>query len=713
MHFRRLFCIVALFVAVANSGITQEKAAAKIPLRVEDIYLFDAPKMPVLFPDGKRAVYIRNWIDAKTKEERNSLWIVEGSKDKARPMEAGEPDARAPVVSPDGKWIAFLSTRPRPKGWKPIPETPKASDPATDIWLIPAAGGNAMPLLGEPPASATGEQTPPYGRVFNDGFYGRVAFSPDGTKLVFVADDSSDPRTPQEVANGVRILRADQGEGYTGYGPAQIWVADLDLRVGQPLTPSPSPQRGEGEKAAPRIVRLTNDDVWYGDPQWSPDGKTIAVHANKTSDRESARYSINKNFDIWAIDVATKKQTQLTTGPGPEISPRWSPDGRRIACLSVPRKGSHRDVFNVGIVSLAETGPNTKVLFDHHKDGEARAAHSPPSFPLPAHCWLDDENIVYDSEFKMRTESIRINVNNGDSDYAAVLPKSGGPSPSLFQKVNLGLMLPPSKRLLEDRLLGASKVVEWQNDGGLTIQGILTVPPKEVSQPPYKLILHPHGGPHSRSALGFDFTVRVLAAHGYAVFQPNFRGSSGYGQKFIDADRGDFGGGDMRDILSGIDHLVKEKLVDPKRQFVYGTSYGGFMTTWLVGHTKQFRAAVAQNAVTDLNMMWSLSDIQSWVEWEFGGRPWEVAEKLRQHSPLTYADKVATPTLILHSRDDRRCPLPMGKAFHQALLARGVPTEMVIYPDEGHGIRQPVHREDVLRRVLAWFAKYDDEQHRK
>jgi dipeptidyl aminopeptidase/acylaminoacyl peptidase len=170
---------------------------------------------------------------------------------------------------------------------------------------------------------------------------------------------------------------------------------------------------------------------------------------------------------------------------------------------------------------------------------------------------------------------------------------------------------------------------------------------------------------------------------------------------------GDFGGGDMRDILTGIDFLVRRRLVDRERQFVYGVSYGGFMTCWLVGHTNQFRAAVAQNAVTDLNMMWSLSDLQSWTEWEFGGRPWEVPAAMRKHSPLTYAASVKTPTLVLHSRDDRRCPLPMGLAFHRALLARGVATEMVIYPGEGHGIRRPRHREDVLRRTLAWFARHD------
>jgi acylaminoacyl-peptidase len=130
------------------------------------------------------------------------------------------------------------------------------------------------------------------------------------------------------------------------------------------------------------------------------------------------------------------------------------------------------------------------------------------------------------------------------------------------------------------------------------------VPPAAVAQPPYKLVLFPHGGPHSRSSLGFNFTAQIFAAHGYAVFEPNFRGSAGYGRKFLDADRHDFGGGDMRDIQSGIESLIAQGLVDRKRQFVYGVSYGGYMTCWLVGHTGQFRAAVAQNAVTDLNVMW-------------------------------------------------------------------------------------------------------------
>jgi dipeptidyl aminopeptidase/acylaminoacyl peptidase len=669
------------------AGFAPAQPAAKKPLGIDDLYRFDTFVPAALSPDGQRALVVRQWIDARTKHDRSALWLVEAETGRRHPLEESEPDGRAAVFSPDGKWIAFLSTRPRPQRWKQTPSVPAASDPAVDVWLIPTAGGNAIPLAG---------QDKPYGRVFNDGFYGRVAFSPDGKRLVFVADDGKDPRTAAEIENDVVVVRPDQGEGYTGYGAAQVWVAHLDEK----------PERC----AASRIDRLTKDDVWYGDPQWSPDGKTIAVHANRTSDRESVRYSINKNYDIWAIDVETHKLQQLTTGPGPEVCPRFSPDGKRLLCLSVPRKGTHRDVFNFAVVTLGDSGPRTSILFDHHGPEADRAPHLSPFFPLPQDCWDGPEHVVYNSERGTASETVRVDLLTGkgtplnlpgEKEEKLDLKTAAG------RRAQLRRLTPPGNLVLRERILGESKVISWDNGEGMKIDGILTLPPKEVAKAPYKLILYPHGGPHSRGVLGFNLTVEMFAAHGYAVFQPNFRGTSGYGQKFIDADRFDFGGGDMRDILSGIDHLVKEKIVDRERQFVYGTSYGGFMTTWLVGHTNQFKAAVAQNAVTDLNVMWGLTDIQSWTEWEFGGKPWEVPAAMRKHSPLTYAARVTTPTLILHSRDDRRCPLPMGLMYHQALRAGKVPTEMVIYPGEGHGIRQPRHRVDVLKRTLAWFERYD------
>lgn len=664
---------------------SDEKAAPVKHLSVEDLYRFDAPRSAVLAPDGKSIVYVRHFFDARDRSERSSLWRAA---DKAEAMEAGQPDARAPVFSPDGQWIAFLSTRPRPKGWKQTPPAPPESDAATDVWLIRADGtGNAIPLAGP---------QKPYGRAFNDGFYGRLSFSRDGSKLAFVADDGPDPRTAEEISNDVLIVRPDQGEGYTGYGPAQVWVAHLD----------PKPDR----QAATKIDRLTKDDVWYGDPQWSPDGKTLVVHCNRTDERESARYSINHDYDLVAIDLATGKQRRLTTGVGPEVSPRFSPDGKTIACLSVPRRGSHRDAFNLALVSGWQSDkPRVRVLFDHHKVKDDKPPHPSPAFPLPVDCWEGDSHLIYDAEVGTQTHVIRLDLETAKGERLAAAKKDEPEklSTPAARRERQRQLTPAGDLFLRERKLARAEVVTWKDKEGNKLEGILTTPPDGVAKAPYRLVVNPHGGPHSRSVLGFDFTAQVLAAHGYAVFQPNFRGSSGYGQKFIDADRFDLGGGDMNDVLAGVDHLIKEGVADRERLFVYGTSYGGFMTCWLVGHTERFRAAACQNAVTDLNMMWGLSDLQSWTEWEFGGKPWEVPERMRKHSPLTYADKVKTPTLVLHSREDRRCPLPMGLAWHQALRSRGVATQMVVYPGEGHGIRQPRHREDVLRRVLAWFAKYD------
>lgn len=282
--------VPAAVAPAANAPAANAPAAnapatfAKTPLRPEDIYRFDAPTQPALSPSGSQAAYIRQWIDPASLLERHSLWTASLSNGGSRSVvaaEPGEPDARLPIYSPDGRWIAIRSTRPRPDGWKPTPAAPPESEPATDIWLLPTQGGPAVPLAGP---------DKPYGRVFTDPFYGRVAFSPDSQSLVFVADDGLESRTLEEREADVTVVRPDQGEGYTGYGPAQIWVARLH--------PVPTGQTFSTPQAAAKIERLTQDEIWYGDPQWLPDGRSLVVHANRTVDVESVRFSINKNFDL-------------------------------------------------------------------------------------------------------------------------------------------------------------------------------------------------------------------------------------------------------------------------------------------------------------------------------------------------------------------------------------------------------------------------------
>lgn len=661
---------------------TTSPAAEPTLISIDDLYRFDSPQGLVVSPDGSSGVYSRRWADRDSRTIRFSLWQVENDNANCRALEAGEPDARSPMLSPDGKWIVFLSTRPFPDGKPAVDAVPPYSDPATDLWIMPASGGKAIPLAG---------REKPYGRVFSDPFYGNIAFSPDGRRLVFVADDGLDSRTPAEIANQVQIVREDQGEGYEGYGPAQIWIADL---LQQPT-----------DVAASNVIRVTNDDTWYGDPQWTPDARSLIAHANRSGQQESVRYSINQNYDLWRIRIADGSLEQLTTGPGPEVSPRISPDGQRLACLSIPRKGSHMDLFNLTIVELAKGGSPAYVLFDHHGPQADQPPHLAPAFPLPRDCWLDVIKVHFTAPERTRARSQVVDIQAGPTALTDSTPETHSPEFARLAAARRRLT-PAADTFLQDRIVAKGEVIAWKASDGLAIEGLFTRPTAPGATPPYRTVVYPHGGPHSRSAAGFDFTVQVLAANGYAVFQPNFRGSAGYGQRFLNADRFDLGGKDMGDILSGIEQLILEGQIDAKRQFIYGISYGGFTTSWLIGQTNQFRAAVPQNAVTDLAAMWGLSDIPSWTEWEFGGRPWEVPQAMRDHSPLTYASRVRTPTLILHAANDRRCPLPMGRMYYRALKSAGVETEMVIYPDEGHPIKQLPHQEDVLRRVLDWFERH-------
>jgi dipeptidyl aminopeptidase/acylaminoacyl peptidase len=645
------------------------------PPQIGDIYKTDAATDVITLGDGMSAYYVRQRVDQATRMLKQSLWHVDAT-GKTAAVEEGEPDVSGLMLSPDGKWIVFLSTRAFVDGTPAFQPVPPYTDPAVDIWFMPVTGGKAIPL---------GGKAKPYGRVITDKFYGRVAFSPNGKKLLFVADEGLDPRTDAEEKNNVIIVRDDQGEGYEGYGPTQVWVADLN--------PAPA------DVVASRITKLTPGDYWYGDPQWSPDGSYIVCHANRNAEQESARYSVNHNYDLWKFALADLRPAQLTFGPGPEFSPRISPDGKRIVCLSSPRfKGPHMDVFNLMVVDLTSQAATAQLVFDHHGKGADKPPHLAPSTPLPDACWRDHQRVWFNAINGVKNLTQAVNLDAGPQAIEDTPPP---PPPARSP------LIPRNSPEIGKRLRAEDEIIHWKSFDGLEIEGVLTKPPASIAKPPFKLLVMPHGGPHHRATSGAGFDTQLFATRGYAVFQPNFRGSTGYGLKFLDADHNDFGGGDMKDILTGIDFLVKEGIADRDRQFVYGVSYGGYMTSWLVGQTTQFRAAVAQNAVTDLNVMWHLSDLQSWTEHDMSGMPWEVHERMRSHSPLTYANKVRTPTLILHATNDRRCPVAMGRMFHRALKENGVETQMVLYPDEGHPIKQLPHREDVLRRVLDWFEQHD------
>jgi dipeptidyl aminopeptidase/acylaminoacyl peptidase len=250
--------------------------------------------------------------------------------------------------------------------------------------------------------------------------------------------------------------------------------------------------------------------------------------------------------------------------------------------------------------------------------------------------------------------------------------------------------------------MSEARTIRYRNDGW-GVEALLRVP---RGRGPHPMIVHPHGGPQSASLDEFAPHLQLFVEAGYAVLQPNFRGSVGYGSAFVARILNDWGDGPMRDILAGVDWCVEHGIADPKRLGLYGSSYGGYITGWIVGHTGRFRAAVAQCAVIDQLSMYGTTDIPTFMRMNLGGSPVQQQQRYWEQSPLAAVGNVRTPVLIITGESDERVHPTQSWELFRHLRAAGVRTELVIYPREPHAVGEPHHRLDNLRRVLAWFDRY-------
>jgi len=624
-------------------------------------------------PDGRQVACVVSRPDLGANRERSAIWLVhaEGASP-PRQLTGGQQTDRMPRWSPDGRLLAFVSNRG-----------------GTDqVWLIPPDGGEAHLLTGEDAG---------VGPVATDDFFAALEWSPDGSQVAFVAQEPAPPTKDDPEATDGRVVGRDDGEGYGEIRRLHVYAI---------------PAAGGSARL------LTPGDYHSGDFRWSPDGRQIAFVSNRTGDEEAVRGSIDKNYDLWLLDLATGEARRLTTNPGPDLGPRWSPDGRFVAYTSVPRCGSHRDVFQLTVISAdggaarsltAPDGPHVDRLADAcwSPDGETiylTAARRAANVVLavsahalgPARTVVGGDCVCEGAALSPDGRRVALVLQAPDWPPELCVAPAGGGEPRRLTAFNASL---------RERALAPTRVRRWRSPDGLEVEGLVTPPPDHQPGQRHPLLVVPHGGPHSRSALGFSVEWQFWAAQGYVVFAPNFRGTMGYGQGFVDADRGDFGGGDFADVMSGVDDLIEAGLADPKRLAIMGSSYGGYMTAWAIGHTDRFKAAVAIEAVVNLQSMYGQTDIKSWVEWEFG-YPWEVRERLAARSPITYAASVRTPTLVVHGDEDRRVPPPQSQELYTALRKLGVETQLVRYPREGHGIKEPRHRRDLLRRVGAWLEAH-------
>ncbi len=626
-------------------------------LTAMDLMRISGVSAPRISPDGSRVAYTVSEVKMEKDKEWKSVsqtWVVPASGNaKSRQYTRGDKSATTPEWSPDGTMLAFLSDREK--------------DGERQVWMMMADGGEAWVV------------TAHKGGV--SGFH----FSPDGRRLVLTAVDqpSKDEEDRKKVKDDTMVIDHD-------IKMSHLWLFDLEKKE---------------EK------RLTEGNFTVSDPQWSPDGTRITYTTRPTPKADDGSLS-----DVWILTVANGEKKRLISGAEATDNARWSVDGQWIAYTQNPDPNSGVSATYLYVVSAAGGAPRQLTTkFDLN---------------VGTPVWSRDGRRIYFSTNVLEAvEVYSVDVATGEvkqitrrggttgiteisRDGKTIVGTASGPGQptELYRtSADFAALTPLSNHnsWLKDYALADTEVVRWKSKDGMEVEGLLTRPVGYQAGSKVPLLLNPHGGPTGASINNFNGTVQVLAANGFAVLQPNFRGSTGKGLAFAQANKNTWGKGDYEDCMTGVDALIASGIADPDRLGAFGWSYGGYMTFWILTQTDRFKAISPGAGLSNIYSMYSQNDIQRYLRWFYSDKsPWDAQELYWDRSPMKYVKNVKTPTMIMHGQVDTRVPIAQAQEFYQALKEQKVPVEFVVYPRENHGFTEPRHQMDRVRRYVKFFAKY-------
>jgi dipeptidyl aminopeptidase/acylaminoacyl peptidase len=703
MRLRLFLCAALLAPAVARPADTR-------PITEMDLFRFVWVADPQISPDGGRVAFVRVAVNKKKDGYETAVWVAptDGS-DAPRAFTGGPLDA-SPRWSPDGKWIAF--TRTVEKDGKPQPP---------QLYVIPSGGGEARALTDLPKGAGAAE------------------WSPDGTTIAFTSttnekdlarkakpeakkDEAAPPETEREsdVRVITRAVYRFNGRGYLDRDrPAHVWtVAAL----------------GEGA-TLPTPKQVTRGEFDEDGIAWSPDGSEIFF----TSNREKEPYYLEPDTDLYAVAAAGGEPRRVVDIDGSIGEFAFSPDGRRIAFRGIlngrpSRSYDQPDLFVVDRAPGA-TARNLTAGYDYDVGSGLTGDQRAPRGASPAVlAWTKDGRaIVTGTSERGRANLLRFDAASGQpaplttGDHE-VMSSSATPDGSRFALVistptSIGDLFvldaaggPPrplthlNDALLSELSLTAPEEITYRSFDGRAIQAWVQKPADFDPAKKYPLILNIHGGPHAAYGYTFDHEFQWMAARGYVVLYPNPRGSSAYGQEFGNVIQYHYPGDDYKDLMAGVDELVRRGYVDPKRLGVTGGSGGGILTNWTITQTPRFAAAVAQRSIADWTGFWYTADFTLFTPRWFRGAPWEDPADFAARSPITHIAKVTTPLMLIEGEADYRTPpADGGEQMFRALKYLKKPTVMVRFPDETHELSRsgkPWHRVERLQHIVGWFDKY-------
>jgi dipeptidyl aminopeptidase/acylaminoacyl peptidase len=639
-------------------------------VKPRDLLRIKWPGDPRISPDGQRVAFVVTTMDEERDEYLSNIWVVDWKGGKPRRFTSGRKRDTSPRWSPDGKWLAFVSERDGAR--------------RPQLHVIPADGGEPTRLT----ELENGVSDP--------------AWSPDSRRLAFVSrvggqkePQSEEERRKSRPARVITTLKYRlNGEGFVYDRRPHVFVVPVD--GGKPK-------------------QITDGDFADADPAWSPDGKTIVFASARHDDRD-----YDDGADLWAVSPTGGEPRRLTDTRGPARRPTFSPNGRLIAYLGHEHKDDNA-ARNTNLFVVAAAG-GAPTCLTRGLDRNA-ATNAVPE-------WLPDGSaLLVAVDDRGDVPVVRVGLDPDQREFPRVV--DGTRQVTGFSLSRDGQRLAytataptmPGELFAGDRQL-TSLNRAWQRGVSLSeperfrferdgreIDGWVVRPAGFEPGRRYPVLLNVHGGPATQYGHNFFDEFQVYAGAGYAVVYTNPRGSQGYGEGFARAVLDDWGGGDYRDVMAGLDEVLRRfDFLDADRLGVMGGSYGGYMTSWIVSHDDRFKAACSERALNAWVSFYGSSDIGSYFgEKYLHASPLEGIEKLAKHSPVTYARDIKTPLLIMHSEEDLRCPIEQAEQLYVALKKQRKEVLFIRFPQENHELSRagkPRHRLERFKYLLEWFGKY-------